>query len=207
MTPFQKNIYKGDRSVQQFIFDADYVVFTYAFDNGSDLDTRTRVVTPNIGQVAQANYLGWGLQSSQPVNGTWSPTVIPSNALLDWAGDNTGTGFESVLLDVQKLKTAYPGVNTFVVDLRCFWFGTVGTDPVFVKAKLYKGGTMVKGALPFQYTNPTAVDSLEFDTDGKLINLKVNVAATSGERFATFSYTISTAVGVFNPNDTTTPSV
>jgi hypothetical protein len=207
MIPFQKSIFKSARQIEVFVFDADYAVFTYEFSNGSDLDTRTRVVEPNIGQTTQADYLGWGLKPCQPTNPAWSNTEIPPDALLDWAGDNTGIGFESIFLDIKKLKLQYPGNDKFVVDLRCFWFGTVGTNPVVLNAKFYKGGTMIKGALPFQYTNPTAIETLEFTTNGKIISYQNNLPNNSGERFATFTYTISTAMGEFNPNDTTTPEV
>jgi hypothetical protein len=37
--------------------EADYMVLTYEFTDGQDLDTRTRVVTPIIGQKQLVNML------------------------------------------------------------------------------------------------------------------------------------------------------
>jgi hypothetical protein len=37
--------------------EADYMVLTYEFTDGQDLDTRTRVVTPIIGQTTTCEYV------------------------------------------------------------------------------------------------------------------------------------------------------
>jgi hypothetical protein len=58
--------------------------------------------------------------------------------------DNTGTGFESVLIDVNAFTAQNPGVNSFVIDARCFWFNQVGINPVTIAATLWKGGTQLK---------------------------------------------------------------
>jgi hypothetical protein len=39
-----------------------------------------------------------GINVIHSLNNTWSSTVIPTGYLVDWAGDNTGNGFESVLI-------------------------------------------------------------------------------------------------------------
>jgi hypothetical protein len=40
----------GQRTIDSFTFNADYIVVSYEFTDGTDLDTKTRIVTPNIGQ-------------------------------------------------------------------------------------------------------------------------------------------------------------
>jgi hypothetical protein len=79
------------------VVEADYMVLTYEFTDGQDLDTRTRVVTPIIGQTTTCEYVD-GINVIHSQNNTWSSTVIPTGYLVDWAGDNTGNGFESVLI-------------------------------------------------------------------------------------------------------------
>lgn len=189
---------------QAFVFDADYMLLTYQFTDGLDLDTRTRIVTPDVGQDTQPEYVGWGVASVWPAAGT---------PLLDWGGDNTGTGFESVLINVAQLKASYPNASTLVVDLRAFWYNTQGFNPVNVAATLWKGGTPIKqgsgGNPAYSFTNPTATATLSIASVGKQITLAptTNKQQSSGERVATLTYNLTTNTGSFNTNDTTTPSV
>jgi hypothetical protein len=47
-------------SINRFTFDADYLMVQYEFTDGQDLDTRTRIVTPDIGQDTTIEYIGYG---------------------------------------------------------------------------------------------------------------------------------------------------
>jgi hypothetical protein len=49
-----------------FVVEADYMVLTYEFTDGQDLDTRTRVITPIIGQTTTCEYVGWDKRNSSP---------------------------------------------------------------------------------------------------------------------------------------------
>ena len=162
------------------------------------------------------NYLGFAAGACFPVDGSWSTTNIPSTAIIDWSGDNTGTGYESILIDIQKLKTLQPTMVNLVVDLRAAWAKAsepMGVLPVEVKAIFYKGGTMLKSQpvtspLSFKYTNPTATNFLEVTSDSKVINTRYQ--ADSGvrlQRLAVFKYNVVTKVGSFDINDTTTPAL
>jgi hypothetical protein len=144
--------------------------------------------------------------NSFPTSGAGG-TVIPVDSLIDFAGDNTGTGLESILIDINKIKTLYPAQDVIVVDCRAFWYHTVGVNNVNLKAVFYKGGTMIKNTPDnFKYTNPTATDALVYDTLGIQIPGPITPVATSkGYRIATFTYTISTGIGFFNIEDVTTP--
>jgi hypothetical protein len=184
-----------------FSFNADYLMLTYQFTNGLDLDTRTRIVSPNIGQDTQADYVGWALLSQYPTTG---------NPIIIWGGDNQGLGFESVLIDLNEYKNQYPSDNTIVVDLRAFWYRTVGSNPVNVGGTLWKGGSPIKnGCNPITggwscWTNPTADETFIVDSVGTQIT---ETERASGERVATLTYNLQTGSGTFNNNDTTTPSV
>ena len=159
-----------DCGVTEFTFDADYAVLTYKFSDANDLDTRSRIVEPDINM---NNYLGFGAGQCFPADVSWSQTNIPTIAVIDWSGDNQGIGYESILVDIQKLKALKPDMINFVVDLRAAWFRSgepMGVLPVEVKAIFYKGGTMLKSQpvtdpLSFEYTNPTATNSLQVTSD------------------------------------------
>ena len=202
-----------DCGVTEFTFDADYAVLTYKFNDASDLDTRSRIVEPNIGM---NNYLGFGAGACFPADASWSKTNIPTTAVIDWSGDNIGTGYESILVDIQKLKALKPDMVNFVVDLRAAWFNAaqpMGVLPVEVKAVFYKGGTMLKSQpvtnpLSYEYTNPTATNSLQVTSDSKVINTRYqDDGGVRLQRLAVFKYNVVTKVGSFDINDTTTPAL
>ena len=200
-----------DCGVTEFTFDADYAVLTYKFSDAEDLDTRSGIVEPYIGM---NNYLGFGAEQCFPVDASWSRTNIPTTAIIDWSGDNVGTGYESILIDIQKLKALKPDMVNLVIDLRAAWNNSakpMGVLPVEVKAIFYKGGTMLKSQpvtdpLSYEYTNPTATNSLQVTSDSKVINTRFQ--ADGGlrlQRLAVFKYNVVTKVGSFDINDTTTP--
>ena len=202
-----------DCGVTEFTFDADYAVLTYKFSDAKDLDTRSRIVEPDINM---NNYLGFGAGACFPADASWSKTNIPTTAVIDWSGDNTGTGYESILVDIQKLKALKPDIVNFVVDLRAAWFNAgapMGVLPVEVKAVFYKGGTMLKSQpvtnpLSYEYTNPTATNSLQVTSDSKVINTRyLDDGAVRLQRLAVFKYNVVTKVGSFDINDTTTPAL
>ena len=199
--------------VTEFTFDADYAVLTYKFSDANDLDTRSRIVEPNIGM---NNYLGFAAGSCFPTDASWSETNIPTTAVIDWSGDNTGTGYESILVDIQKLKALKPDMVNLVVDLRAAWYNSaqpMGVLPVEVKAMFYKGGTMLKSQpvtnpLSYEYTNPTATNSLQVTSDSKVINTRYQAdGGVRLQRLAVFKYNVVTRVGSFDINDTTTPAL
>ena len=199
--------------VTEFTFDADYAVLTYKFSDANDLDTRSRIVEPDINM---NNYLGFAAGACFPVDGSWSTTNIPSTAVIDWSGDNRRTGYESILIDIQKLKALKPSMVNLVVDLRAAWYRSgepMGVLPVEVKAIFYKGGTMLKSQpvtnpLSFEYTNPTATNSLQVTSDSKVINTRYQAdGGVRLQRLAVFKYNVVTKVGSFDINDTTTPAL
>ena len=202
-----------DCGVTEFTFDADYAVLTYKFSDATDLDTRSRIVEPNINM---NNYLGFGAGACFPADASWSKTNIPTTAVIDWSGDNIGTGYESILVDIQKLKALKPDMINFVVDLRAAWYNSaypMGVLPVEVKAIFYKGGTMLKSQpvtnpLSYEYTNPTATNSLQVTSDSKVINTRYQAdGGVRLQRLAVFKYNVVTKVGSFDINDTTTPAL
>jgi hypothetical protein len=171
-----------------FTFDADYIVVTYAFNDGTDLDTRTRVTVPDIGQNNLADYIGWCCSEQWPTS---------SNPILTWGGDNTGTGFESVLIDLIQFKIDYPGQNIITIQTNAAWYGTVGTNPVFIQAKLYKGGTMVADPDNYTFTNEGFTAGYGTVSNGVVVNLELFGNCIDGENIKGLEYNLSNYQGRF----------
>ncbi len=205
-----------------FNYAADYVMITYQFTDGEDLDTRSAVRVPNVGQTTAPNYLGFGGTGGERGTGAalWNTTAggtqaasyvtywpNETNPYLIFGGDNTGLGFESILIDIDEFKAAYPDETEMVVDLRAHWFRTTGTNDVNVEATLWKGGTPVKistsGTDRYYWNNPTATEALVVESVGKQVTKRYN----DPERVATFKYNLTTGAGVLDNNDTTTPGI
>ena len=171
-----------------FTFDADYIVLTYAFNDGTDLDTRTRVTVPDIGQNNLSDYIGWCCSSEWPTSG---------NPILTWGGDNTGTGFESVLIDLIQFKLDYPGQNIITINANAGWYGTVGTNPVYIQAKLYKGGTMVADPDNYTFINEGYTSSYGAISTGQVVTLDLFTSCVDGQDVRSLEYNLTNYNGRF----------
>lgn len=191
----------GAGSVKEFVFVSEWVMVTYEFNDGSDLDTRTRIVSPNIGQTSISTYLGYSLQVQWP----------STSPFLEWGRDNMGNGFESVLFNVTQYKAAYPSSNNVLMDLRAFWYRNTGQLPVNIDVTLWKGGTPTRASNSYAWTNSTATETFNVASVGKLITLNTqNVnseTGTQGERVATLSYNVINGIGTLDANDQNTPTI
>ena len=151
-----------------------YFVLQYYFTDGSDLDQRTSIITPSI-----SGSVGFGSSTS----------IEP---YLYWAGDNTGSGLESVYFDKAEILNNYGG-TTIEIDCRSWWYGAQGTDPVNIIVSSYNGGSMLIDN--FQWTNPTATHSFVGFTSspGKVIS---TLYADPGgpERVAKFTFNFATNI-------------
>lgn len=173
-----------------FIFNADYIVVTYAFTDGSDLDTRTRISNPDIGQNELSTYIGWNRSNEFPFE---SETPI-----LKWAGDNTGTGFESVLIDLIQLKTQFPQFSgsTITIDMNAMWYGSLGINPVIMNVMMYKGGTMSLDEEAYLFVNNTYTGLYGVASTGTTVTLE-SQNGVDQELVATLQYNLSSYQGQF----------
>jgi hypothetical protein len=172
-----------------FDFDADYIIVTYAFTNGTDLDTRTRISSPDIGQNDLSTYLGWCRSETFPDTGT---------PVLSWSKDNTGTGFESVFINLIEFKLQFPSyaTSTITIDMNGMWYGEVGSNPVIMDVMMYKGGTvyLVEDAYTFMnddYTGIFGVQSL-----GTTVSLQSNNCEDQ-EHISSLTYNLQSHQGQF----------
>lgn len=217
-----------------FVFDADYMVVTYQFSDGKDLDTRTRIVSIDgvtyADQNAQGRYIGWSQYTRTPITATYieSGNVcnVPIEPLAIWGSDNLETGYESCMIDFTQIPS---GQNEIVIDCRAFWFQLQGVQPVNISFTLYKGGCMVKqgatGTPAYNFTNPTATGTITGTSSSKIITAykdpstslvsgssdlespAVNASITRGQRIAVITYNRATNIGTIDINDTSTPAV
>jgi hypothetical protein len=210
-------------SVNRFTFDADYLMVQYEFTDGQDLDTRTRIVTPDIGQDTTVEYIGYGANycsgSGDYATAGIYPLASGNNYILKHACDNTGQGFEAVLINLNNFTASYPAENEITIDCRGWWYNTVGTNSVKLNVTLWKAGTIVPPTFNnntlsthFTFTNPTASSSLVLKSSGKVVrspNVSSTTAPNNNEawRIGVIKYNISTNVGTINNVDTVTASI
>ena len=180
---------------QKFIpFDADWAIITYAFE-GTDLDTKTRMVFPTAGvtpftqstfgtftsgsNAYSSNWIGYasqrpwytgtysyknslydagasvysydytpGITSSIPAPaGRYNPPGLGNNvagtfSILLHSHDNTGTGKESVVVNLNAFKLHFPGQSTIEVECRAWWYVSNPGKNCNIDIVLYKGGTI-----------------------------------------------------------------
>jgi hypothetical protein len=128
-----------------FTFDADYIIVSYSFTDGTDLDTRTRISSPNIGQSNAQSYLGWCRSEFFPDD--------EGTPILSWSGDNTGQGFESVFVNLIRFKELYPSETSLTIEMSAMWYGDLGNNPVVMDVMLYKGGTISLVQVAYTFIN------------------------------------------------------
>lgn len=101
---------------QQVNIAGDHAVVKWTFQDGNDLDIRCRLYYPNVGQATIDQYIGYTGTTSQTV---WPPT---GTFILIWGGDNTGTGSETVYVNLEYLKDLFPTEQYFIVECRGNWY-------------------------------------------------------------------------------------
>jgi hypothetical protein len=224
-------------SVNRFTFDADYLMIQYEFTDGQDLDTRTRMVTPDIGQDTTGEYLGYNANacfstgSNFLTNGIFpvgSSFTNPSTYILKHGCDNRGLGFESVLINLINFKSSvinptHYNASEITIDCRGWWYTLAGTNPVKLNVTLWKGGTIIQPTFPennieqptdYTFTNnitPNSNNTLIIKSSGSV----VPGAASGGNvplnnnahRIGVIKYNLITGVGTIDNADTTTPCI
>lgn len=176
-------------------FDADYILLTYEFSAGRDLDTYSEILDA-------ASMAGNGMLQTTTKDlplplgfdcnsGMYQPA---RNSYFYWAGDNTGVGFESVLVDVRRLAWLYPRLEEFAVDCRAYWFETPSIKPVTVRATLIKGGEMQARDFCFQNKGCDAATVIGARSKS------IRVMRGSTQRIAVLVYNLRTKEGRFEEN-------
>lgn len=159
--------------------DIDYLVFKYNFNaltGGTDLDTRTKLLIPTI-----VGPMGFG-------------GVNTANDYLYWSGDNTGTGLESVMLDVKKIKQDFPSATEIVFNSAAWWYVNNPDGGIMnMDAEAYTGGTM--SLVGFLFTNTGGVLQGTYSFEDKFIPEAptggAGVPEGAANQIGDFTYTIA----------------
>ena len=158
--------------------DVDHLVFRFKMPVGlTDLDTNSNLITP----FASARF-GWNLPSTP-------------NDYFSWAGDNTGNGYESIHVNIAKLKLDFPGNNFITFQCRSYWHtnSNLNTGPggnIEMDAIAYKGGTM--STLNYEYINTNGVLRGNYVFAPVYINGPESSDPTQAQNMGTFTYQIDT---------------
>jgi hypothetical protein len=170
-----------------FTFDADYIILTYSFTDGTDLDTRSRISFPDIGQNEVTDYLGYCAQSS------WPTTETP---IISFGGDNTGNGYESIFVNLIEFKNQYPLATTISVETNGTWYGEQGFNPVIMQVMLYKGGEVTLDSDNFLFVNNTYTGIFGTQSNGVVVT-EVTTDCVVGSNTGTLTYNLLTYNGQF----------
>jgi hypothetical protein len=175
-----------DTKPPDVIVDADYLVFSYEFPSsaGTDLDTRTRMIAPQV-----LATLGWARATSVFIAGGTDP-------VMRWGGDNTGTGFESILLDLNVFRAANVG-SSVSVYCAAFWYGTRLSGDVSFTVRAFKGGTMSISGFAFVNTGGNQVADFSVVSNVELLTQN---SGTDGESVATVVYNVGTGALSVTPS-------
>ena len=168
-----------------FTFDADYIIVTYSFTDGLDLDTRTRISNSNVGM---NQYLGWANLDYYPTDS--------SQPILTWGGDNTGNGFEAVLIDLKQFKIQFPSETSITIDMNAMWYNQVGSNPVIMDIIMYKGGIVIPDPNNYSFVAIGATGKYGVASTGTVINL-FSQSPTDLEHVASLQYNLLTYIGQF----------
>ena len=172
-----------------FVFVADWLMITYEFTDGQDLDTRTQITSPAITSFnPSTSSLGWTSSSV----GYGQANMQGSPTIMIWGGDNVGTGFESVLINMATFQTAYPG-QTMIVDCRAYWFGITGANPVTIAATLWQGGNPTQTG--YIWTNASAAGTLALNQILVPVTESGDGLSGDGQHVGTVTYSPTSGTG------------
>jgi len=176
----------------------------YYFSDGSDMDTVSYMTVPSImeSNVSDPNAIG-------PVNGKYYDYVgtcavsdsgpqfplSPATPFLTYGGDNReSTGTESVLFDLIEFKNQNPGTVNIEFAFTADWYGSVGSNPIYMRATLWKGGTPVQ--VGFTWQNTTATGTYFVESNGTVTTLSVQDCEPY-ELVSKLQYNLTTKTGQF----------
>jgi len=152
-----KDVYAGNKitmairdtgiSQPSLTVNADYFIIQYNFTtaSGRDLDTSTKLTYPTT----EGPY-GYSCEKSGTSN------------YMEWGGDNTGFGVESVLIKIKDIRKDFPFTTYIDFLCACHWFGPRYSGDITLTISAYRGGTVQKQGFGFVINNGTLLDTLNF---------------------------------------------
>jgi len=184
-----------------FNFNFDYMLVEYFFDDGRDMDTMTYLSNPLImnndfGNGLQGDYVGTCDNAVGSPNYTYPSTGTP---YITYGGDNTGTGTEAILFDLNEFKNQNTGVTENIeLTFTATWYGTTGSTPVIMRSTMWqKDGLNLPisdGGYSFIY--PESTGTLMVQSNGKIIRSNTQ-NCEEFETVAKFQFNITSHDGQF----------
>jgi hypothetical protein len=203
-----------------FTFDFDYMVVEYFFSDGYDMDTMTYISNPsvmltdvndpNAVQMTNGSYYDYVGTCGASDSGPMYPNDGINTPYLTYGGDNQGVGTEAALFDLTQFKIQNPSATNIEITYTATWYGTIGSNPVTLRATLWKGGTPIQDG--FTWVNPTATDMRMVQSDGAIITSFLQTCEAF-EEVGRFEFNTLSYYGYFLnpgqpiPSPTPTPSV
>jgi len=207
---YDAGTYYLDFAGQKAQIAASDVVIEWTFQDGTDLDIRARVVSPDVGQSTIDDYLGYTGINSLYVWPIGSSGGSSGTAYIEWGGDNQGTGTETIRVDIDRLQAAYPNKRYFAIECRGNWYVSRGSQPVLLVATLYEGGTTTRQENPagsgsggFGFTNTGATRARVLNGVGVYVDSLAGAgpgepgASAPGDLMGYFVYDTVTQEGQF----------
>lgn len=165
------------------IKDFDFAVVKYQWSeaDGTDLDTRTWISSPDRSD----HKVGWS-RLSKDLN------------YLQWNEDNRGSGVESVLIDMKSIQQDFPNQKDIAIKMAAFWFSSISSGNVRLQFSLFKGGVM-KSDNDFSWVNEGGreVKNITLPTNTQIVTSE----DVNGQLLATLKFNTDTGAGsLTNPD-------
>lgn len=176
-----------------FMFDFDYMLVEYFFSDGSDMDTMTYISNPAI----MNNDFTNGLQGDYVGTCNNYPTfTYPQSGtpIITYGGDNHGNGTEAILFDLIEYKNQRPSDVNIELTFTATWYGTPGSNPVIMRATMWKGGTPQSDG--YTFVNLTANATSMVQSNGKSITSNLQTCEAF-EEVSKFQFNIINYQGQF----------
>ena len=138
-----------------------------------DLDTRTQLQIPNRNSIT----VGWNRAGND-------------EDYLTWAGDNTSSGQESVLVNMSKLSSDFGG--QIKIEFAGFWYDERKSGQVVLEFTTYKGGSMTTEAYSWVNQGGTVVQNLSLTCN---VVLSSDAQDSDGQKLAVLNYDVLSKTG------------
>lgn len=161
-------------------FKMDHLIIEYTITDPEQLMTRTRIMS---------SYLGG------PFVGIYMESNISN--IVEWGGPISGAGTVHVYVNLDLLRTTFPDLSTFDIDMRAVWFNNdhAGADPVTLVATAYHGGTVTKTDVQFNIVNP--IEQKVLGSVSQTIPQFVNTQYDIGQRLSILRINLPDGTGHF----------
>ena len=123
-------------------FFCDYIITRFKFlsTNGTDLDIFASLISPEAIQYPLSAPLGFCTGSSSYNNVQF----------IEWSGDNTGYGLESILINVKNYRDYFNTDSEVSARLAARWYSSAAGDGnINLEITSYRGGTVTLSGFEF----------------------------------------------------------